>query len=185
MFWIEKHHPRPYRCGCDAGEVDQRYRCQAAFHLCDRNRRVDLLQLVKLAYSIFSQHSGREETAARLRGKSCVSWLCFSAAFFSPLMFIINISSTEVFFKASGIPVSEQPNLVGQRSTVLEAGLVIVATAINKWVSHRQKKREKSNVVTDEHGLTDSVQMVNNGKYKWEPGNYTDSRQGLDRTIQV
>lgn len=95
-----------------------------------------------VAYLIFSACSGIAEGAARAGRGNCMFWMYMSAAFFSPLMFIINISSTGSFFKTSHIPISEELNLVGQWSVVMVAGLVVVAATINKWAQHRQTKRE-------------------------------------------
>ena len=140
-----------------------------------------------IAYSVFSPRGGIEAVPARPRG-SCMSWIYMSAAFFSPLMFLINISSIESFFKAGGIPISEEPNLVGQWSTVMGAGLVIVAAAINKWTEHRQTQREGHNDTAEEQGaveLVESVQMVNNREYKWEPGNTMAPGQGIQQSNRV
>lgn len=131
-----------------------------------------------IAYSVFSPRSGTE-VVPRARG-GCLSWIYLSAAFFSPLMFIINISSVEAFFKTGGVPISEQPNLVGQWSTVMGAGLVIVAAAINKWAHHKLEAREEvEGDGVGDRGTVDSIHMVNNGQYKWEPGNGITQNQGV------
>jgi hypothetical protein len=137
-----------------------------------------------IAYSVFSPLSGIEEVAARPRG-NCMSWIYMSAAVFSPLMFIINISSIESFFKASGIPISEGPSLVGQWSTVMGAGLVIVAAAINKWALHRHMKREGDGGTAEGQETAESVHIINYGQYKWEPGNSMAQGQGIEQSNHV
>jgi len=114
-----------------------------------------------------------------------VFWIYMSAAFFSPLMFLINISSTESFFKASHVPISEEPNLVGQWSTVMGAGLVVIAAAINKWTEHREKKREGENGTEEGQETVESIHMINNGQYKWEPGNNRVPGHGTVQSTHV
>jgi len=137
-----------------------------------------------VAFSVFSPRGGVQEAGARTRG-SCMSWMYLSAAFFSPLMFIINISSTESFFKATGIPISEQPNLVGQWSVVMGAGLVIVAAAINKWVDHRQEKKDGGSATVEGQEAVESIHVDNNGQYKWEQGSSMPPGQGMEQSIHV
>jgi hypothetical protein len=137
-----------------------------------------------IAYSVFSPGGDTRKVGARLSG-NFMSWIWLSAMIFSPLMFIINISSTESFFKASGIPISEEPNLVGQWSTVMGAGLVVVAAAINKWTDHRQMKREGESNTAEGQGTVESVHMINHSQYKWEQGNSIAPGQGIEQSIHV
>jgi hypothetical protein len=182
VFRDEQYHTRSDRCGCDASESDQRHGGAAAVHLCGRDSFLTCCNLI--AYSVFSPGGDTRKVGARLSG-NFMSWIWLSAMIFSPLMFIINISSTESFFKASGIPISEEPNLVGQWSTVMGAGLVVVAAAINKWTDHRQMKREGESNTAEGQGTVESVHMINHSQYKWEQGNSIAPGQGIEQSIHV
>jgi hypothetical protein len=112
-------------------------------------------------------------------------WMYMSAAFFPPLMFIINISNTESFFKTSHIPISEEPNLVGQWSAVMGAGLVVVAAAINKWAHHRQTKREGETGTEEGQEAVESIHIINNGQYKCGPDNGMAQAHGIGQAVHV
>jgi hypothetical protein len=141
-----------------------------------------------IAYFAFSP---RAKTGGQRAGppqnSSCMFWIYMSATFFSPFMFLLNISSIEAFFRSSKIPISEQPNLVGQWSVVMGAGLVIVAAAINKWVEHKESKENPENGGSVETAPNvQTIHHVNNGQYKWEPGTATaPPEQGIPPTFPV
>jgi hypothetical protein len=98
---------------------------------------ISLLCFSNLIYFIRHQPGPGQSPITPRGNRAGICWLV--SALISPLMFITAIGSAEVFFGLSGVPSSETPNLVGQWSVMLGAGLIIIGVSVDKWFDRKEK----------------------------------------------